>query len=123
MMLTMIRCATALFLLAAGPLATAQTFFNAPEDHFGGADHEFYLEWLAESSANYPASLFLPSAVDPTDGASVHWRLEGDSVFLAIAVKATGFLGFGLSEVGGMFGAVRTNKQSKRSKRRNRCLL
>jgi hypothetical protein len=86
--------------------ATAQTL---PAEYFGGSDHDAYVEWLAvsvnNSASRYTNSIFLPTNGDPSLGAAVHWSIEGDSVFLAVAARATGWVGFGLSENGGMQGS------------------
>jgi hypothetical protein len=84
--------------------ATAQTLPSSPAELFGGSDNEAYLDW-ANSVSRYTSSVFLPSSGDPDLGAAVHWSIEGDSIFLAVAARATGWLGFGLSENGGMQGA------------------
>jgi hypothetical protein len=85
--------------------ATAQTLSNSniPE-YFGGSDNDVYLDW-ADGISRYTSSVFLPSNADPNLGAAVHWSIAGDSIFLAVAARATGWLGFGLSENGGMKGA------------------
>jgi hypothetical protein len=94
--------------------ATAQTFSNnttpLPADYFGGSDRNTYLDWWAVNAGNsasggYTNSIFLPSNSDPSLGAAVHWSIQGDSVFLAVAARATGWVGFGLSEDGGMQGS------------------
>jgi hypothetical protein len=84
--------------------ATAQTRSNSPAEYFGGSDNDAYLDW-SESVSRYTSSLYLPSNADPDLGAAVHWSIEGDSIFLAVAARATGWVGFGLSENGGMQGA------------------
>jgi hypothetical protein len=86
--------------------ATAQTLSNSniPAEYFGGSDNDVYLDW-ADGVSRYTSSVFLPSNADPNLGAAVHWSIEGDSIFLAVAARATGWLGFGLSENGGMKGA------------------
>jgi hypothetical protein len=84
--------------------ATAQTLSNSPAEYFGGIDNDAYVDW-SQSVSRYTSSLFLPSNADPDLGAALHWSIEGDSVFLAVAARATGWVGFGLSENGGMQGA------------------
>jgi hypothetical protein len=84
--------------------ATAQTLSSSPADYFGGSDNDAYLDW-SNGVSRYKGSMFLPSNADPDLGAAVHWSIEGDSIFLAVAARATGWLGFGLSENGGMQGA------------------
>lgn len=84
--------------------ATAQTLSNRPTEYFGASDNDAYLDW-SKSVSRYTSSLYLPSNADPDLGAAVHWSIEGDSIFLAVAARATGWVGFGLSENGGMQGA------------------
>jgi hypothetical protein len=84
--------------------ARAQTLSNSPAEYFGASDNDAYLDW-SESVSRYSSSLYFPSNADPDLGAAVHWSIEGDSIFLAVAARATGWVGFGLSENGGMQGA------------------
>lgn len=96
----------------------AQTIFNknntsspllVPADYFGGSDHDAYIDWWATtkttSASRYTNSVFLPSNGDHSMGAAVHWSIQDDSIFLAVSARATGWVGFGLSENGGMQGA------------------
>ena len=71
-------------------------------DYFGGSNNQDYLNWIA--SVNYKSSLFLASDADPANGAAVHWTLSPPYVEIGVAVRASGWLGFGLSENGGMTG-------------------
>jgi hypothetical protein len=82
--------------------ATAQTLSNSPSEYFGGIDNDVYLDWWSKSFSKYTSSLFLPSNFDSDVGAAVHWNIVGDSINLAVAARATGWLGLGLSENGGM---------------------
>lgn len=79
----------------------------APSDYFGGEDNEAYLDWVATLSSDLTSTAFIPSAADPTLGAALHWRIvdNKDELELAVAVKASGWIGFGLSRNGGMTGA------------------
>lgn len=79
-----------------------------PSTFFGGdaADIQDYLDWVA--TVDYKDTYFLPSSSgDAADGAAVHWSINEEQgiVELAVAVRATGWLGFGLSENGGMTGS------------------
>jgi hypothetical protein len=47
----------------------------------------------------------LPSSGDPGDGAAIFWKIEGEDIQFAVAVKASGWISFGISEAGGMLGA------------------
>lgn len=42
---------------------------------------------------------------DTSDGAAIFWNINGDTIHLAVAVRADGWVGFGISEAGGMIGA------------------
>jgi hypothetical protein len=85
----------------------AQQLSNDPDSYFGGSDHGEYLSWITDNQidAMYNASAFLPSAVDPGQGAAIHWAVKGDELHLAIAARASGWLAFGISQAGGMLGA------------------
>jgi hypothetical protein len=77
-------------------------------DHFDGTDHEAYLNWYEEFAvaSKYPNQAYLQGS-DPTkpeDGAAIHWKVDNDYVYLAVAARATGWIGFGISEAGGMTG-------------------
>jgi dopamine beta-monooxygenase len=51
-------------------------------------------------------SIFLESDdKDDVDGAAVHWSIKDDTIEIGFAVRATGWVGLGLSENGGMHGA------------------
>jgi hypothetical protein len=80
-------------------------FANAqdPVTYFDGTDHDAYLKWLQDSS--YERSTFLPSPEGPSTGAALHWNITNDSIYLAVAARATGWVGFGVAESGGMKGA------------------
>lgn len=81
---------------------------NDPHSYFGGTEHDDYIEWYENTGASlYNASTFLSSTTTTTttQGAAVHWSLNDTHIALAVAVRATGWLGFGLSENGGMRGA------------------
>jgi dopamine beta-monooxygenase len=78
---------------------------HEPKDFFGGSDHEDYLSWFEERGHTYEASVYLPSQADASKGASMHWSLDDTHISIAVAVRATAWFGFGLSENGGMAGA------------------
>lgn len=77
-------------------------------DHFQGIDHDSYINWYetADVASNYPNQVYLlgsdPAA--PENGAAIHWRLDEEYVYIAVAARATGWLAFGISEAGGMLG-------------------
>jgi hypothetical protein len=69
--------------------------------YFGGNDE--YIEWYETVKGIYNASIFLSDA--STSGAALHWSIIDEQLQLAVVARATGWLGFGLSENGGMRGA------------------
>ncbi len=134
-MMTSCICRTVLisaFLAAMGAVgvvvATASSnstggayFSSLPESERTG-----YVNWLADhGSVQYPRHLFLPTTTDPENGAAVFWTFLDDGTDLAVereagasapgtaathiqfavAVRATGWVALGLSEVGGMLGS------------------
>jgi hypothetical protein len=76
------------------------------DDCFGGIDNAAYLDWVAGNGTSYTSAVcYNATSSDLTQGVAVHWRLDDDYIYLAVAARATGFLGFGLAEGGGMRGA------------------
>jgi Copper type II ascorbate-dependent monooxygenase, N-terminal domain/DOMON domain/Copper type II ascorbate-dependent monooxygenase, C-terminal domain len=76
-------------------------------DHFLGIAHQSYIDWYADSNIeDYPNSVFLQGSdpQKPEDGAAVHWRVDDEYVYVAVAARATGWVSFGISEAGGMTG-------------------
>ena len=47
----------------------------------------------------------MPSAGDQEDGAAIFWKINEDKLNVAVAVRAEGWVGFGISEAGGMIGS------------------
>ena len=84
--------------------ASAQQLSNDPNSYFGGSNHGAYLDWLSDHDieARYNNSVYMPS-IDPGLGAAVHWKVEGEYFHVAVAARASGWVGFGLSDVGGEF--------------------
>jgi DOMON domain/Copper type II ascorbate-dependent monooxygenase, N-terminal domain len=79
---------------------------RALEDCFGGVDNGSYLDWVAEKAASYNTTVcYNATSSDATQGIAVHWKLDDENIYLAVAVRAFGWVGFGLSESGGMKGA------------------
>jgi DOMON domain/Copper type II ascorbate-dependent monooxygenase, C-terminal domain/Copper type II ascorbate-dependent monooxygenase, N-terminal domain len=74
-----------------------------PPTYFGGSDNEGYISWLGGTS--YERSSFIESTQVEGSGVAVHWTVEGDTIKLAVAAKATGWVGFGIGESGSMLGA------------------
>lgn len=77
--------------------------------HFGGIEPQGYHEWYNANgiSARYPNFVYMPGSDPsaPEDGVAVHWDVDGDYVNIAVAARATGWVGFGIAEAGGMLGA------------------
>ena len=84
-----------------GSVANAQN----TSDYFGGLNHDAYLSWSNSSSFSYVTSVFLKSSADDSEGVAVHWTLDDTHIYLAVAARATGWVGFGIAESGGMRGA------------------
>jgi hypothetical protein len=89
----------ALLFLAASAVATAVD----PTSYFGGAENDAYLDWLSKSA--YDRLTWLGSSSDSTLGVAVHWTTDSTHIQLAVAAKASGWVGFGLAESGSMRGA------------------
>ena len=90
-------------LLAAVNNCESQT--QSPEEYFGGIDAQPYLDWVDENGGNYDKSHYMRSSANPDNGAAIHWHIDKEYIHLAVAVRATGWVGFGIAEAGGMFGA------------------
>jgi hypothetical protein len=95
------------FLLCVGHVLAEQStpLVNSPQAYFGGANHAAYLDWVESYGNEYYQSTFLASAVDPTLGVAIHYRVQDDRIYLAVAAKAQGWVGLGFSENGGMVGS------------------
>ena len=81
-------------------LVAAPCKADDPTSYFNASDNAAYLSWLLSSSAAYDASFFLPSSAAPESGVALHWTLDNDRIMLAVAARATGWVGFGISEAG-----------------------
>ena len=86
--------------------------FQVEQSYFGGSDNEPYLEWAnRRGETSFDHSYFLEAAASPGDGTAFHWSIhngtttEAGSIRIAVAARAQGWVGFGLSENGGMRGA------------------
>lgn len=71
---------------------------------FGGVDDATYNDWVVVTGTQYTRNIYLPGP-DASNGAAIHWNIQDDRINLAVAVRATGWVGFGISENGGMRGA------------------
>jgi Copper type II ascorbate-dependent monooxygenase, C-terminal domain/DOMON domain/Copper type II ascorbate-dependent monooxygenase, N-terminal domain len=81
--------------------------------HFEGIDASPYVRWFndLQLDTNYPGMVYLQGSdpARPEDGAAIHWKIgeeDGEGyIYFAVAARATGWLGFGIAEAGGMLGA------------------
>jgi hypothetical protein len=83
-----------------------------PTAYFPGlsADEKLqYADWLvARGSSSYNRSAYMPRDDDDVDGgAAVFWNVDVDAgrIEFAVAVRAAGWVGLGISEAGGMIGS------------------
>lgn len=74
-----------------------------PVDFFGGETEEnkVYLDWLQNKGNTYSRAAFLPSPAGNATGAALHWTIQDDEIFLAVAAKASGWVAFAIAESGG----------------------
>ena len=97
-----------LLLLALSLLLGISNSLSAdPLLYFGGNDNNVveYTDWLSQNQALYPKSIFLSTDADESLGIAVHWSILDDEIHIAVAARATGWVGFGIAEAGGMLGA------------------
>jgi DOMON domain len=91
--------------LAAAPylLSTA----SAKDLCFGNTDDAAYLNWVNSPGAKfYNASVcYNATSGNVTDGIALHWKVDAENLYLAVAARATGWVGFGIAETNGMLGA------------------
>ena len=105
----MIRSSSSLLALSA--LAIAITGLDvafaasAPSSYFGGSDNDSYMTWWQDRGSNLDHSIFMPSVADPDQGTALHWTVNATHIHLGFAARALGWMGFGLSENGGMRGS------------------
>ena len=81
----------------------AKAIAQDPVTFFNGTNHDAYLKWLQGSE--YQRSTFLPSPAGPMTGVALHWNITNDSIYMAVAARAMGWVAFGIAESGGMKGA------------------
>ena len=84
--------------------ASAQQLADDPPSYFGGVKNGAYLDWLEvnQIEARYNNSIYM-SSIDQGLGAAVHWSADDEYIHVAVAARASGWLGFGLSDAGGEF--------------------
>lgn len=77
--------------------------------HFEGVNADPYLSWYDDNDigSKYTAMVYLQGSdpTQPENGAAIHWKVDGEYVYLAVAARASGWVGFGIAEAGGMLGA------------------
>ncbi|CAB9521436.1 DBH-like monooxygenase protein 1 [Seminavis robusta] len=100
---------TALLSLVASlalPVSRGLQIADNPPTYFGAVNNAAYLTWLSNQNieTRYDNSVYMPS-IDQASGAAVHWRVDEEYIHLAVAARASGWLGFGFSDAGGMFGS------------------
>jgi len=100
---------------------------TSPEDYFVDAvDKGTYEGWLQGRGTAYERNTFMPASGEANKGVALFWTIHGDDgddptvdetvavsrmsgtkpwIQFAVAVQATGWLGFGISEAGGMRGS------------------
>ena len=90
-----------LFVIAAAANDASNYFSSLSSD-----EQEDYTNWLADHSSSYSRHEFM-SGEEDGDGAALFWTIDNDAqtIHLAVAVHATGWVGFGISEAGGMIGS------------------
>jgi len=66
---------------------------------------EDYINWVNVHSSLYARHTFMASDGKGEEGAAVFWNIDGDTVHFAVAVRAEGWVSFGISEAGGMAGS------------------
>ena len=75
-----------------------------PSNYFASLtsdEKEDYTNWLADHSSSYSRHEFMKGEEDNGGGAAIFWTIDNDTIHLALAVPATGWVGFGISEAGG----------------------
>jgi dopamine beta-monooxygenase len=91
-----------LFAAVTATKEVAESYFP----NLSSADKTDYNSWLnLNFGTSYARHSFLASTADPDLGAAVFWNIDGDEINFAVAVRAEGWLSFGISEAGGMLGA------------------
>lgn len=90
------------FILRSAAAADASDYFPS----LTSDEKEDYTNWLAAHSSSYSRHEFM-NGEEEDDGAAIFWNVDNDAqtVHFAVAVHATGWVGFGISEAGGMIGS------------------
>ena len=90
--------------------ANANETQQQAQNYFSSGDNTPYLTWLSAHRDDYDNQIFLPKAGSEQsldEGVALHWSIdnESNSIQIAVAARATGWLGFGIAEAGGMPGS------------------
>lgn len=80
---------------------TAQTLFFGNDTSSKVA----YTSWFTNKGSFYDHALFIPLTSTTSIGAAIHWRIIKARIYIAVAARATGWVGFGIAEAGGMKGS------------------
>lgn len=106
---TMVPYVFTTVLLAAFPIffsGSVSAHNHVPKDFFGADQHDDFLRWFDDNGDKYKGHEYFPTLADSSNGASIHWSIDDDDhISVAVAVRATGWVGLGLSENGGMSGS------------------
>ena len=96
-----------LLLLSLNVIVNADSLASSYFSNVSTDEKEVYTNWVATHSSSYPRHTFMPSSSNDGDGAAIFWNINNDdeSIDFAIAVRSEGWVGFGLSEAGGMIGS------------------
>jgi DOMON domain/Copper type II ascorbate-dependent monooxygenase, N-terminal domain len=80
---------------------------SALDPCFGASDDAPYLTWVNSVDPSFYNAFVCYNATsgDPTQGIAVNWKVDDENLYLAVAARATGWVGFGLAETGGMKGS------------------
>jgi DOMON domain len=95
------------FGIAAAVIATLyfSVVVSAQTICFGGIDDAPYRTWVERSAASYDAVVCYNGTSGGNTGVALHWKVDEENLHLAVAARASGWVGFGLAETGGMKGA------------------
>lgn len=74
--------------------------------NLSSAEKATYQNWLdAKFGSSFSEHSFLTSSSNADNGAAIFWEINGDEIEFGIVVRASGWVAFGISEAGGMFGS------------------
>ena len=100
-----------LLLLSFNVIVNADSLASSYFSNVSTDEKEVYTNWVATHSSLYPRHTFMSSSSsnDDDDGAAIFWNINNNddksTIDFAIAVRSEGWVGFGLSEAGGMIGS------------------